>query len=91
VALAPLAVAPAMQRHGCGAALIAEGHRFLQAAGERLSVVLGEPAYYGRFSYAHARAAGFSSDYQCDALQALSWGEAPTTGRLVYAPAFSGL
>jgi len=37
------------------------------------------------------RATGFSSDYQCEALQALARGEAPTTGLLAYAPAFSGL
>jgi len=91
VALAPLAVTPAMQRQGCGAALIAEGHRRLQAASERLSLVLGDPAYYGRFGYTHTGAAGFVSDYQNEALQAQAWGEAPTTGRLVYAPAFSGL
>lgn len=91
VALAPLAVLPAMQRRGIGAALIEEAHRRLQEQGEQLSVVLGEPAYYGRFLYTHNRAAGFTSDYQGKALQALSWGEAPATGQLVYAPAFSGL
>ena len=91
VALAPLAVLPAMQRHGIGAALIEEAHRHLQDKGERLSMVLGDPAYYGRFSYTHARAASFTSDFQCEALQAVSWGEAPTTGQLLYAPAFSGL
>lgn len=91
VALAPLAVAPAMQRRGVGATLIAEGHRVLQNSGERLSLVLGDPLYYGRFGYTHGRAAGFSGDYQCEALQALAWGEAPATGRLAYAPAFSGL
>lgn len=88
VALGPLAVAPPMQRRGIGAALVNEGHRRLRAAGERLSVVLGDPAYYGRFGYDHARAAGFESDYQGEALQALAWGEAPATGMLAYAPAF---
>lgn len=91
VALAPLAVLPAMQRRGIGAALIEEAHRRLQEQGEQLSVVLGEPAYYGRFFYTHKRAAGFTSDYQGEALQALSWGAAPATGQLVYAPAFSRL
>lgn len=91
VALAPLAVLPAMQRRGIGTALIVEAHRRLQEQGERLSVVLGEPAYYGRFFYTHARAASFTSNYQGEALQALSWGVAPQTGQLVYAPAFAGL
>jgi putative acetyltransferase len=52
-------------------------------------VVLGDPSYYGRFGYEHARARGFESEYQSEALQALAWDEAPATGRLVYARAFS--
>lgn len=92
VALAPLAVHPAHQRRGIGKALVEEAHRRLRAAGEGLSIVLGDPAYYGRFGYSHERAAGFDSEYQCEALQALAWNaQAPSTGRLVYAPAFSGL
>ncbi|MDQ6435725.1 N-acetyltransferase [Mesorhizobium sp. LHD-90] len=91
VALAPLGVDPAAQRQGIGAALVEEAHRRLEAAGEKLSVVLGDPAYYGRFDYRRSLAAGFSSDYQHEALQALAWGDAPTTGRLVYPLAFAEL
>ena len=54
-----------------------------------IAIVLGEPAYYSRFGYARQRADRFESDYQCEALQAVTWGDAPETGRLVYAPAFS--
>ncbi|WP_127595295.1 GNAT family N-acetyltransferase [Nitratireductor alexandrii] len=88
VALAPVAVAPGLQGRGIGTALIRDGHRRLRAAGERLSVVLGDPAYYGRFGYTHRRAAGFDSLFQGDALQALAWDAAPETGRLVYPRAF---
>jgi putative acetyltransferase len=91
VALAPLGVDPDAQRTGVGAALVEEAHRRLQTAGEKLSVVLGDPAYYSRFGYRREPAEGFSSDYQCYALQALVWGEAPSNGRLVYAVAFAGL
>ncbi len=91
VALAPLAVEPSFHGAGIGGALIREAHVRLKKAGEKLSIVLGEPAYYGRFGYARQRAARFESDYQCDALQALAWGEAPESGRLVYASAFSEL
>jgi len=91
VALAPLAVAAASRRSGVGAELVEAAHRHLSDAGEALSVVLGDPTYYGRFGYRHAPASGFTSDYQCEALQALAWREAPTQGRLVYAPAFSAL
>lgn len=88
VALAPAAVEPEWQGKGVGRAMIEDAHQRLEAVGERLSIVLGDPAYYGRFGYAHQRAAGFDSVYQCDALQALAWGEAPTTGKLVYATPF---
>ncbi len=88
VALAPLAVEPSMHRSGIGGALVREAHLRLKQAGETLAIVLGEPAYYGRFGYAHERASGFESDYQCEALQALAWGDAPETGRLIYATAF---
>lgn len=89
VALAPLAVEPSFHGTGIGGALVRGGHARLREAGEALSVVLGDPAYYGRFGYTRARAAGFESAYQCDALQALAWGRAPETGRLVYPSAFT--
>jgi putative acetyltransferase len=91
VALAPLAVAARARRRGVGAALVEAAHRRLAADGEVLSVVLGDPVYYGRFGYRRAPAADFASDYQCEALLALAWGEAPATGRLVYPPAFAAL
>lgn len=91
VALAPLAVRPKRQDSGIGTALVEHAHALLKHGGDSLSVVLGEPAFYGRFGYDHERAAGFASDYQCEALQALAWGDAPTTGRLVYARAFAEL
>ncbi|MGH6760535.1 MAG: GNAT family N-acetyltransferase [Phyllobacterium sp.] len=92
VALAPLSVTPEYQKQGIGGMLIREGHALLEQQGETLSVVLGDPAYYGRFGYEHAAAAGFESTYQCDALQALRWGQgAPQAGRLVYASAFEAL
>lgn len=88
VALAPLAVDPSFQNSGIGGALIREAHLRLVRAGKTLSVVLGDPAYYGRFRYTHARAAGFDSAFQGEALQALDFGDAPTKGALVYAAAF---
>ena len=89
VALPPLAVEPSFHGTGIGGALVREAHVRLKQAGENLAIVLGVPAYYGRFGYAHERAADFDSEYQCEALQALAWGEAPESGKLVYAPAFT--
>lgn len=90
VALAPLAVVPKLQRSGIGHALMENGHHILTENGEALSVVLGEPAYYSRFGYSHSDAEGFMSDYQGPYLQALRWSDdAPRSGKLVYAKAFS--
>lgn len=91
VALAPLAVDPASQNAGVGSELVREGHLRLMALGERLSVVLGDPAYYGRLGYTHDRASGFECEWQGDALQAIAFDDAPKTGRLVYARAFASL
>lgn len=91
VALAPVSVHPSHQGEGIGTALIEDAHARLQGAGERLSVVLGDPAYYGRFGYTRERATGFESAYQSDALQALAWEDAPATGTLVFPPAFAAL
>ena len=91
VALAPLAVAPARQRQGVGASLVETAHDALRQRGETLSVVLGDPGYYGRFGYSHDRASAFDCEYQCEALQALAFADAPRAGRLRYAPAFAAL
>ena len=50
--LGPLAVAPACQRQGVGAALIHAGMRRMETAGMRRIFVLGDPGYYGRFGFA---------------------------------------
>lgn len=91
VALAPLAVSPDHQGQGIGSELVRSAHEHLAYAGEKLSVVLGEPDYYGRFGYEHERAAGFVSQYQGEYLQAIAFGDAPISGTLVYAPAFGAL
>ena len=51
LAAAPLAVAPAFQRKGVGSALIREVERAARELGYRYIVILGSPAYYGRFGY----------------------------------------
>lgn len=49
--LAPLAVAPAAQRQGLGSRLVREGLARLGRDGVDLVLVLGSPAYYGRFGF----------------------------------------
>jgi len=89
VALAPVSVLPDWQKKGVGSALINAGHARLIETGEQLSIVLGEPAYYGKFGYSADRAGQFDCDWSGPYLQALSWSdEAPSRGRLRYASAF---
>ncbi|MCZ7659155.1 MAG: N-acetyltransferase [Xanthobacteraceae bacterium] len=49
--LGPLAVAPTWQKRGVGRALIREGFRRLGQTDLRRVLVLGDPAYYGRFGF----------------------------------------
>jgi putative acetyltransferase len=51
VALAPLAVLPARQRRGIGSALVRRGLALCRERGRALAVVVGDPAYYGRFGF----------------------------------------
>jgi putative acetyltransferase len=49
--LAPLSVLPAVQGQGVGTGLVWQGLRNLRQRGAAGCVVLGEPAYYGRFGF----------------------------------------
>lgn len=91
VALAPLAVAPAFQRTGVGSLLTFEALAKLKASGERLVLVLGEPAYYRRFGFRADLARGFDAPWAgSDAFMALTFGpDAPLEGRAVYPDAFA--
>lgn len=50
--LAPLCVAPHWQKQGIGTALVNEGLKRLSTLGVPKALVLGDPAYYGRFGFA---------------------------------------
>jgi putative acetyltransferase len=51
LALAPLAVMPAFQRLGIGSALVSAGLERCRMERHAGVLVLGEPAYYGRFGF----------------------------------------
>lgn len=51
--LGPVAARPDRQRSGIGRALIEDGLAKLRSRGAKGCVVLGDPAYYGRFGFAH--------------------------------------
>jgi putative acetyltransferase len=63
LALGPVAVLPGRQRRGLGAAVIREALRRATAAGERLVLVLGDPAYYRRFGFVPAAPFGITSEW----------------------------
>lgn len=89
--LAPVAVLPVFRRRGIAASLIEMGLREAAAQDWKLVFVLGAPAYYGRFGFSAARAAGFSSPYAGPHFMAHSLGAAEAGGPAEYAPAFAGL
>lgn len=57
--LAPLAVLPAHQRHRVGTQLVESGIQYLAGKSVELLFVYGDPAYYGRFGFSAAAAAGY--------------------------------
>jgi putative acetyltransferase len=60
IGVAPLAVAPGHQRQGVGSALVTEVLRRVGAAGWPFVLLLGDPAYYGRFGFEPADSLGIS-------------------------------
>ncbi len=71
--LAPVAVLGTAQKKGLGRALISTGLDRARAAGHRLCVVLGDPAYYGRFGFVPAHTLGLWCTFEVprEAFQAL--------------------
>ncbi len=90
VALAPLAVAAAARRRGLGAALVRAGLACCAQAGATAVLVLGDPAYCGRFGF--RRAAGITGAPWCGhaafQAQSLHPGLALPRGTVRYAEAF---
>jgi putative acetyltransferase len=93
--LAPMAVVPAWQRRGMGAALLRESLQALRSADFRAVVVLGDPAYYSRFGFAPASQQGLIDTYGGgDAFMALALREGALDGyrgQVDYAPEFANL
>ena len=92
--LSPLAVAPEFERRGIGSALVRAGIAAADAAGAGLIVLEGNPAYYGRFGFTPARAAGVTMDLpdwaapEAAQVYRLRAYRPVVNGRLVYPPAF---
>lgn len=88
--LGPLAVAPAFQGRGIGSALVRRGLDACRQLGARACVVLGAPAYYGRFGFISAGAAIESKYSHLPAFQALALedGALSRAFRIAYPDAF---
>ncbi|MDQ2652286.1 MAG: N-acetyltransferase [Chloroflexota bacterium] len=85
--LGPVSVSPRWQRRGIGTALITTGLAQLRALGAAGCVLLGDPAYYGRFGFVSDPALRYR-DVDPKYFQWLSFaGDAPV-GAVEYHPAF---
>ena len=85
--LGPVSVAPAHQGHGVGSALVRAGLRMLQEQEANGCVVLGDPAWYGRFGF-RAEPALTLPGAPTEAFQALRFTDAASAGVVVLHPAF---
>lgn len=85
--LGPVSVMPERQGQGIGIALIEEGLELLRSRGASGCVVLGDPAYYGRFGFSSAHALRYG-DVPSQYFQSLPFLETRPSGEVAYDPAF---
>ncbi len=97
LALGPVAVVPHRQRIGLGSAVVQAALDAAAELGERLIVVLGDPAYYRRFGFSRADRMGLTSPWsglgepwQAIVLPPSTSGEpAPPQGEVLFPPPWS--
>lgn len=87
--LGPLSVAPERQRRGIGAARVRDALDRLRTMGAAGCVVLGDPAYYGRFGFGPA-APLVLPDVLPAFFQAIAFTGPIPPGTVRYHPAFDG-
>jgi putative acetyltransferase len=92
--LSPLAVAPEFERRGIGSALVREVAARVDAAGEPLITLEGNPTYYGRLGFEPAARLGIEIDLpswaprEAAQVMPLRAHEPSIRGKVVYPPAF---
>lgn len=96
VALGPIGVLPDRQARGIGSALVEGLLAAADARAERAVVLLGDPAYYGRFGFRDSRQLDVTAPdpawrehFQVRPLAA--WAANPMSGPAAYAPPFGDL
>ncbi|PAY03495.1 GNAT family N-acetyltransferase [Bradyrhizobium sp. UFLA03-84] len=85
--LGPVSVTPELQRQGIGGALIRRGLDRLAALGAEGCVVLGDPAYYGRFGFVSDPALTYGGEPSRYFQRRVLKGD-PPEGDVSYHPAF---
>lgn len=86
--LGPISVLPQHQRRGVGSQLMREALRLLRDRGACGCVVLGEPAYYGRFGF-QANPKLVLSGVPPEYFQAVSFDSSTPRGTVTYHEAFN--
>jgi putative acetyltransferase len=94
--LAPLAIMPLHQKAGIGRMLVKAGLDQAEAMGAQAAVVLGDPAYYGRFGFVPAGLVGLEWEHPCPpgAFQVTALAERALTrldGTVAYHAAFGAV
>lgn len=85
-ALAPLAVAPARQSQGLGSTLVRRGIDCAREFGCHGLLVVGDPAYYGRFGFSADAARDVGAPFRgLAAFQALALGDSAFSARMTVA------
>jgi putative acetyltransferase len=87
--LGPVSVKPGLQSLGIGSALIREGIERIKAMNADGCVLLGYPAYYGRFGFAHDPKLTCNGEAHPNFQQLTLRGATPS-GDVRYHPAFYG-
>jgi putative acetyltransferase len=85
--LGPVSVAPSHQNRGVGYGLVSEALSRIKHEGAAGCVVLGEPAYYGRFGF-HVAPALVLEGVPPGYFQALALAGSAARGTVTYHPAF---
>lgn len=85
--LGPVGVLPEHQRKGVGCQLVREGLAAIRRLGARGCVLVGEPAYYGRFGFAQSPSLSMP-DVPSEYLLGLSFDGRMPEGAVSHHPAF---
>ncbi len=85
--LGPVAVRPDLHKRGIGSALIRDGLARLKQAGARGCVLVGDPAYYGRFGFENDPAMRYE-DVPPEYFMRLAFDGSAPTGRVRFHAGF---